>query len=70
VRYAIAQADLDLDQDLIPSSELPVDGVNITPKDLLGLWSVFESIGELSTTAVSKGDKGIEIRSVYRQSLP
>ncbi len=70
IRYAVKQSNLDMDQDLIPQSDIPVEGVNVTPKDLMGLWSVLESIGEISTTAVSKGKDGIEIRSVYRQSLP
>lgn len=70
VRYAVKQSGIDLEQELVPQSELPVNGTNITPNDLLGLWSVLESVGEITTTAVSKGKEGIEIRSVYRQSLP
>jgi hypothetical protein len=70
VRYAVKQSGIDLDQELVPQSELPMNGTNITPNDLLGLWSVLESVGEITTTAVSKGKEGIEIRSVYRQSLP
>lgn len=70
IRYAVKQSNLDMDQDLLPQSDIPVEGINVTPKDLMGLWSVLESIGEISTTAVSKGKDGIEIRSVYRQSLP
>ncbi|MCU0712344.1 MAG: hypothetical protein MUC43_09805 [Pirellula sp.] len=70
IRYAIKQSNVDFDQDLIPQSDLPIEGVSLTPKDLMDLWSVLESIGEVSTTAVSKGKEGIEIRSVYRQSLP
>lgn len=69
-RYAVKQSGIDLEQELVPQSELPVNGTNITPNDLLGLWSVLESVGEITTTAVSKGKEGIEIRSVYRQSLP
>ena len=70
VRYAVKQSGIDLEQELVPQSELPLNGTNITPNDLLGLWSVLESVGEITTTAVSKGKEGIEIRSVYRQSLP
>jgi hypothetical protein len=70
IRYAVKQANVDLDQDLVPQSDLPLESVNITPNDLMGLWSVLESIGEVTTTAVSKGKEGVEIRSVYRQSLP
>ena len=70
IRYAVKQANVDLDQDLVQQSDLPLESVNITPNDLMGLWSVLESIGEVTTTAVSKGKEGVEIRSVYRQSLP
>jgi hypothetical protein len=70
VRYAIKQSNVDPEQELVPQSDLPLEGVNITMNDLLGLWSVLESVGEVTTTAVSKGKEGIEIRSVYRQSLP
>lgn len=71
VRYAVKQADVDLDEELIPEDEFPIEGISLTPKDLLGLWEIMESLGEISTTAVSNGENGVVIRSVYRtQSLP
>jgi hypothetical protein len=71
VRYAFKQADVDLDKELIPEDEFPIKGISLTPKDLLGLWDILESLGEISTTAVSNGENGVVIRSVYRtQSLP
>ena len=69
LRYAMSQSMEDLN-DSIKDPSMPEDFSNydLTANDVLALYGVLGSIGDLASSTISNGSSGTVTRSVYRQT--
>lgn len=69
LRYAMSQSMEDLNASIMdPSMPEDFSNYDLTANDVLALYGVLGSIGDLASSTISNGSSGTVTRSVYRQT--